>query len=66
MGRVVYEGGEWMGYDGMKLVYFNGKPQWLMPDGSFVPAKYRKNGYFAPGSLYIKDRTHDVMHLIGD
>ena len=55
-----------MVYDGTKLVYFNGKPQWLMPDGSFVPAKNRKDGFLTPGSLYIKDRTRDVLYLIRD
>ena len=55
-----------MSYDGTKLVYFDGKPHWLMPDGSFVPAKNRKDGFLAFGSLYLKDRTHDVIHLIRD
>ena len=55
-----------MVYDGTKLVYFNGKPQWLMPDGSFVPAKGRKDGSLAPGSLYLKDRALDVTYLIRD
>ena len=51
-------------YDGTKLVYFNGKPQWLMPDGTFVPAAGRKDGSLTPGALYIKDRTLDVLCLI--
>ena len=53
-------------YDGTKLVYFNGKPQWLMPDGSFLPATGRKNGLLTPGALYLKNRTPDVLLLIGD
>ena len=53
-------------YDGTKLVYFNGKPQWFMPDGSFVPAGGRKDGSLTPGALYLKDRTLDVLHLIRD
>jgi hypothetical protein len=55
-----------MGYEGTKLVYFDGKPQWLMPDGSFVPARGRKDGILAPGSLYLRDRTLDSLRLIGD
>ena len=53
-----------MVYDGTKLVYFNGKPQWLMPDGSFVPAKGCKDGPLAPGALYLKNRNLDVLQLI--
>ena len=53
-------------YDGAKLVYFNEKPQWLMPDGSFVPVYGRKDGFLTPGSLYLKDRTLDVLQLIRD
>jgi len=53
-----------MSYDGIKLVYFNGNPHWLMPDGSFVPVKGRKDGSLAPGSLYLKDKTLDVLRLI--
>ena len=55
-----------MSYDGTKLVYFDGKPHWLMPDGSFVPARGSKDGSFAPGSLYLRDRTLDVLRLIRD
>ena len=55
-----------MVYDGTKLVYFNGKPQWLMPDGSFLPATGRKNGFMGPGALYLKDRNLDVLRLIRD
>ena len=55
-----------MSYDGTKLVYFDGKPQWLMPDGSFVPVRGRKDGFFTPGSLFLKDRTLDVLRLIRD
>ncbi|MDR2180083.1 MAG: hypothetical protein LBP21_07220 [Synergistaceae bacterium] len=55
-----------MGYDGTKLVYFNGNPQWLMPDGSFVPVKHQKDGSYAPGSLYLKERTQTRECLIGD
>ena len=50
--------------DGTKLVYFNGKPQWLMPDGSFVPVRGRKDGFLTPGFLYLKDRTLDALLLI--
>ena len=55
-----------MVYDGTKLVYSNGKPQWLMPDGSFVPARGRKNGFLTPGFLYLKDRTLNALLLIRD
>ena len=55
-----------MSYDGTKLVYFDGEPQWLMPDGSFVPARDRSNGSLAPGSLYLKNRTLDVLQLVGE
>ena len=50
--------------DETKLVYFNGKPHWLMPDGSFVPARSHKGDSFAPGTLYLRDRTLDVLRLI--
>jgi hypothetical protein len=49
-----------MQYDGIKLVYFDGKPQWRMPDGSFVPVKRPHDGLYAPGSFYVKDRGHSV------
>ena len=54
-----------MNYSGTKLIYFDGKPQWLMPDGSFVPAKYTNDGSYEPFSLYIKDKTLKSLHLIG-
>jgi hypothetical protein len=53
-----------MSYDGTKLVYFDGKPQWLMPDGSFIPAKRHAEEACAPGGLYLKDRTLDAPRLI--
>jgi hypothetical protein len=55
-----------MGYDGIKLVYFDGKPQWLMPDGSFLPAKRKNDGMFSPGSLYLKDKVLGASRLIVD
>ena len=55
-----------MSYHKTKLVYFDRKPHWLMPDGSFVPVKGRKDGSFTPGALYLKDRTLDVLRLIRD
>jgi hypothetical protein len=55
-----------MSYDGTKLVYFNGKPQWLMPDGSFVPVEQRKDGSYSPVSLYLKERTEEGEWLIVD
>jgi hypothetical protein len=55
-----------MNYDGTKLIYFDGKPQWLMPDGSFVPAKRQVGTLYGPGSLYLKDRTLGVLHSIGN
>jgi hypothetical protein len=58
------EGGEWMSYDGIKLIYIDGKPQWLMPDGSFVPAESRKGEVFMPGALYLRDRSVDSFRLI--
>jgi hypothetical protein len=54
-----------MSYDGTKLVYFNGNPQWLMPDGSFVPVKRRNDGSYAPGSLYLK-RTQKERTQVGE
>jgi hypothetical protein len=54
-----------MSYDGMKLIYFDGKPQWLMPDGSFVPAKSLSDGSYEPFSLYIRDRVCNARRLIG-
>ena len=53
-----------MSYDGTKLIYSNGKPQWLMPDGSFVPVKRRNDGTPAFGNLYIKGRTGEASRLI--
>jgi hypothetical protein len=58
------KGGVYMGYDGTKLVYFDGKPQWLMPDGSFLPEKRRNDEMFSPGSLYLKDRALGESRLI--
>ncbi|MDR1978407.1 MAG: hypothetical protein LBQ42_06705 [Synergistaceae bacterium] len=55
-----------MSYDGTKLVYFDGKPQWLMPDGSFVPVKHQIDGSYAPGSLYLKERARETQCLIVD
>jgi hypothetical protein len=55
-----------MGYDGIKLVYFDGKPQWLMPDGSFAPARQGNDRTFSPGSLYLKDRDLGRSRLIVD
>jgi hypothetical protein len=59
-------GGVYMGYDGIKLVYFDGKPQWLMPDGSFVPVKRRSGETFSPGSIYLKDKKLGESRLIVD
>jgi hypothetical protein len=53
-----------MGYDEIKLVYFDGKPQWLMPDGSFLPEKRRNGEMFSPGSLYLKDKVLGESCLI--
>lgn len=53
-----------MSYDGTKLVYSDGKPQWLMPDGSFVPAKRRSDGMYMPGNLYLKDKALGAPRLI--
>jgi hypothetical protein len=58
------KGGVYMGYDGIKLVYFDGKPQWLMPDGSFLPEKHRNDEMFSPGCLYLKDRALGKSRLI--
>jgi hypothetical protein len=55
-----------MSYDGTKLVYFDGKPQWLMPDGSFVPVEYRNDGSYAPGSLSFKEKSHEGGCSIAD
>ena len=53
-----------MSYDGTKLVYSEGNPQWLMPDGSFVPAKRKNDGSIVGGSLYLKDRFAHTSRLI--
>jgi hypothetical protein len=58
------KGGVYMGYDKIKLVYFDGKPQWLMPDGSFMPEKRRNGEMFSPGSLYLKDKVLGESCLI--
>ena len=53
-----------MTYGGTKLVYSDGKPQWLMPDGSFVPAKRRNDGTIVSGRLYLKDGNAEALRLI--
>jgi hypothetical protein len=53
-----------MGYDGTKLVRFDGEPHWLMPDGSFVPAERRHDGSYTPGTLYLKGKNQDFPRLI--
>jgi hypothetical protein len=53
-----------MKYDGTKLIYFDGKPQWLMPDGSFVPVRRQNGGLYGAGALYLKDRAWDAPRLI--
>ena len=53
-----------MGYDGIKLVCFDGKPHWLMSDGSFVPVRHRNDELYAPGTLYLKDKNRNVSRLI--
>ena len=55
-----------MGYDGTKLVYFNGESQWLMPDGSFVPAEHGGDGFYSAGFLYLKKKTQKEKRLIVD
>jgi hypothetical protein len=60
------KGGVYMGYEAIKLVYCEGKPQWLMPDGSFLPAERRNDGRFSPGSLYLKDKVLGESCLIVD
>ncbi|MDR2522599.1 MAG: hypothetical protein LBC93_02700 [Synergistaceae bacterium] len=53
-----------MKYDGTKLIYFDGKPQWLMPDGSFVPVRRRDGELYTAGALYLKDKAWDAPRLI--
>lgn len=53
-----------MDYAAMKLVYSEGRPQWLMPDGSFIPAKMRNDGSVSQGRLYLKDRNAKTPRLI--
>ena len=53
-----------MGYDGIKLVSFDGKPHWLMSDGSFVPVRNRNNELYAPGILYLKDKNRNISRLV--
>ena len=53
-----------MKYDGTKLVYSDGKPQWLMPDGSFVPAKHGRDGSIVSGCLYLRDKAANATRLI--
>ncbi|MDR3231961.1 MAG: hypothetical protein LBT65_11020 [Synergistaceae bacterium] len=55
-----------MGYDGTKLVYSDGRPQWLMPDGSLVPVKCGSDGSIMSSSLYLRDRTTNAALLICD
>ncbi|GHS89668.1 hypothetical protein AGMMS49957_13360 [Synergistales bacterium] len=49
-----------MGYDGIKLVYCDKAPQWLLPDGSLKPAVCQRDGTVAPTSFYMKDRVSDA------
>jgi hypothetical protein len=53
-----------MGYDGIKLVYCDEAPQWLLPDGSFKPAVCRRDGTLAPTSFYMKDRASGASRLV--
>lgn len=53
-----------MSYDGTKLVYAEGDPQWLLPDGSFVPAKCGRDGSIVSDRLYLRDRTTNATRLI--
>lgn len=53
-----------MSYDGTKLVYSDGKPQWLMPDGSFVPARHAKDGSIVSSCVYLRDKTDGATRLI--
>ncbi|MDR1874925.1 MAG: hypothetical protein LBQ90_07960 [Synergistaceae bacterium] len=55
-----------MDYDGTKLVYSEGMPQWLMPDGSLVPVKYGSDGSIRSGGLYLRDRATNATLLICD
>ena len=53
-----------MGYDGTKLICFDGEPHWMMSDGSFVPAKQPNDDLCAPGTLYLKDKNRSGQRLI--
>ena len=53
-----------MGYDGIKLVYCDKAPQWLLPDGSFRPAICRRDGTLAPTSFYMKDVKSGAARLV--
>lgn len=55
-----------MNYDGTKLVYSEGKPQWLMPDGSFAPVRRGRDGSIVSGGLYLRDRVTNATRLICD
>ncbi|GHS93786.1 hypothetical protein AGMMS50276_05040 [Synergistales bacterium] len=53
-----------MGCDGIKLVYCDKAPQWLLPDGSFRPATCQRDGTLAPLSFYMKDRESGASRLV--
>ena len=54
-----------MGYEATKLVYSDGKPQWLAPDGSFIPAKRELDGTISGSVLFLRDHGRaDRVRLI--
>ncbi|MDR1732085.1 MAG: hypothetical protein LBR61_08330 [Synergistaceae bacterium] len=53
-----------MSCEATKLVYSDGRPQWLMPDGSMIPAKCGNDGSVMATNLYLKDRYSDATRLI--
>ncbi len=58
-------GGEKMTYEATKLVYSDGRPQWLTPDGAFIPARRDNDGTISASRLLIRDRSRaDKVRVI--
>ncbi|NLL37846.1 MAG: hypothetical protein GX256_10065 [Fretibacterium sp.] len=46
-----------MVYGATKLIYSEGKPQWLTPEGSFIPARCDEDGTVSGSVLFLRDRA---------
>ncbi len=54
-----------MTYEATKLVYSDGRPQWLTPDGAFIPARRDNDGTISASRLLIRDRSRaDKVRVI--